>query len=159
MDQSQQQQDEPRNAISISVRFSFPSSPTSTSTSTPSGKETEEQNNTDSNGNENKMTIMEETFDESNCDAALLGLPSGTEAVKPISGDYSYSGMHDHGPLPKPNENGDFAQLIGMVNQAKKHSDTLLTQIIENEKKTHSSKNTNNNNNGMDQRQKRLKVN
>lgn len=39
--------------------------------------------------------------------------------------------MHDHGPLPLPKEGGDFAKLIGMVNEARKHSDELLTKLIE----------------------------
>ncbi len=42
--------------------------------------------------------------------------------------------MHDHGPLPAPKEGGDFALLIHMVQQAKKKSDELLTNIIEKEK-------------------------
>jgi hypothetical protein len=44
--------------------------------------------------------------------------------------------MHDHGALPAPKEGGDFAKLIGMVNQARKHSDELLTKIINEEKAT-----------------------
>ncbi len=38
--------------------------------------------------------------------------------------------MHDHGPLPPPKEGGDFAKLIGMVDEARKHSNSLLTKII-----------------------------
>ena len=53
---------------------------------------------------------------------------------KPEPGDYSYSGMHDHGPLPAPKEGGQFAQMIGLVSAAKKASDEYLTQIIEKEK-------------------------
>ena len=53
---------------------------------------------------------------------------------KPEPGDYSYSGMHDHGPLPAPTEGGQFAQMIGLVSAAKKASDEYLTKIIEKEK-------------------------
>ena len=41
--------------------------------------------------------------------------------------------MHDHGPLPPPKEGGDFAKLIGMVHEAKKHSDEILTKLIKEE--------------------------
>lgn len=53
--------------------------------------------------------------------------------LQPQGGDYSYSGMHDHGPLPSPKEGGDFAKLIGMVHEAKKHSDEILTKLIKEE--------------------------
>jgi hypothetical protein len=42
--------------------------------------------------------------------------------------------MHDQGPLPEPNEGGQFAQIIGFVNAAKKASDAYLTEVIEKEK-------------------------
>lgn len=54
--------------------------------------------------------------------------------LKPEAGDYSYTGMHDHGPLPAPKEGGDFALLIGCVQQAKQHSDAFMTDIMKNEK-------------------------
>jgi len=54
--------------------------------------------------------------------------------IKPEPGDYSYSGMHDHGPLPQPKEGGNFSQIIGLVNEAKKASDLYLTEVIEKEK-------------------------
>ena len=44
--------------------------------------------------------------------------------------------MHDHGQLPLPKEGGDFAKLIGMVNEARKHSDELLTNVIKEENAT-----------------------
>lgn len=53
---------------------------------------------------------------------------------QPEPGDYSYSGMHDQGPLPKPIEGGKFAQIIGFVNAAKRASDAFLTEVIEKEK-------------------------
>lgn len=61
---------------------------------------------------------------------------------QPDAGDYSYSGMHDHGTLPKLKEGGEFSLMIGLVNEARKHSDELLTRIIkeeQNEGKKHNS--------------------
>jgi hypothetical protein len=53
--------------------------------------------------------------------------------LQPDAGDYSYSGMHDHGALPKLKEGGDFSLMIGLANEARKHSDELLTRIIKEE--------------------------
>mmetsp|Transcript_2129 Transcript_2129/g.3660 ORF Transcript_2129/g.3660 Transcript_2129/m.3660 type:complete len:158 (+) Transcript_2129:49-522(+) len=75
-----------------------------------------------------------QSFDASNCPAATIGLPPSVEPVKPDPGDYSFSGMHDHGPLPPPREGGKFAQIVGFVNAAKKASDKYLTEVIEKEK-------------------------
>ena len=75
-----------------------------------------------------------QSFDVSNCPPATIGLPPSVEPVKPDPGDYSYSGMHDHGPLPPPREGGKFAQIVGFVNAAKKASDKYLTEVIEKEK-------------------------
>lgn len=77
---------------------------------------------------------VEQTFDATNCTPAILGLPAMVDPVKPKGGDYSYSGMHDHGPLPAPKEGGEFSLLIDIVQQAKKNSDELLTKIIQEEK-------------------------
>lgn len=44
--------------------------------------------------------------------------------------------MHDQGPLPPPKEEGDMALLIGCVNDAKKFSDKLLTEVIMDETAT-----------------------
>eukprot|EP00984_Skeletonema_dohrnii_P016052 scaffold7044_cov90-Skeletonema_dohrnii-CCMP3373.AAC.3 len=80
------------------------------------------------------IITTKQSFDASNCPAATIGLPPPVEPVKPEPGDYSYSGMHDHGPLPLPKEGGQFAQIIGFVNAAKKASDKYLTEVIEKEK-------------------------
>jgi hypothetical protein len=80
------------------------------------------------------VTITKQLFDASNCNPAIIGLPHGIEPTKPEPGDYSYSGMHDHGPLPAPKEGGQFAQIIGLVSAAKKASDAYLTELIEREK-------------------------
>ena len=42
--------------------------------------------------------------------------------------------MHDHAPLPPPKEGGAFALLAGLADAARKHSDALLTQRIEEER-------------------------
>lgn len=83
---------------------------------------------------ESAVTITKQNFDASNCNPAILGLPHGIEPTKPEPGDYSYSGMHDHGSLPAPKEGGQFAQIIGLVSAAKKASDVYLTELIEREK-------------------------
>ena len=80
------------------------------------------------------ITTEQSLFDASNCPAASIGLPPSVEPVKPDPGDYSYSGMHDHGPLPLPTEGSQFAQIIGFVDAAKKASDKYLTEVIEKEK-------------------------
>jgi hypothetical protein len=80
------------------------------------------------------ITTKQSFFDASNCPAATIGLPPSIKPVKPNPGDYSYSGMHDHGPLPFPKEGGQLAQIIGFVDEAKKASDKYLTEVIEKEK-------------------------
>jgi hypothetical protein len=80
------------------------------------------------------VTITKQYFDAYNCNPAIIGLPHGIEPTKPEPGDYSYSGMHDHGSLPAPKEGGQFAQIIGLVSAAKKASDAYLTDLIEREK-------------------------
>ena len=72
--------------------------------------------------------------------------------------------MHDHGPLPQPKEGGQFAQIIGLVNEAKKASDLYLTEVIEKEKDLALEKSKNSTiipkkseSNGQQQQQKRQK--
>eukprot|EP00551_Chaetoceros_affinis_P013940 CAMPEP_0203690780 /NCGR_PEP_ID=MMETSP0091-20130426/3139_1 /ASSEMBLY_ACC=CAM_ASM_001089 /TAXON_ID=426623 /ORGANISM="Chaetoceros affinis, Strain CCMP159" /LENGTH=142 /DNA_ID=CAMNT_0050561049 /DNA_START=26 /DNA_END=454 /DNA_ORIENTATION=- len=96
------------DSVSIDVRFTLPAS--------------EEKG---------EASVIEKCFDETNCETARIGLAPGVEAIKPQGGDYSYSGMHDHGPLPLPKEGGNFAKLIGMVDEARKHSNNILTKIIQ----------------------------
>mmetsp|Transcript_18498 Transcript_18498/g.24271 ORF Transcript_18498/g.24271 Transcript_18498/m.24271 type:complete len:125 (+) Transcript_18498:164-538(+) len=88
-------------------------------------------------GNSQDSSNLSETscsFDASNVEIGVIGLPKGFKATKPQAGDYTYSGMHDQGPLPPPKEGGDMALLIGCVQEAKKHSDNFLTEVIKKEK-------------------------
>ena len=54
--------------------------------------------------------------------------------TQPHAGDFSYSGMHDDGPLPALQEGGVMSQLIACVQKAKETNDEYLTGIIEEEK-------------------------
>jgi hypothetical protein len=54
--------------------------------------------------------------------------------TQPQAGDYSYSGMHDDGPLPAPHEGGVMSQLIACVQKAKQTNDEYLTGVIQEEK-------------------------
>ncbi|KAL7475299.1 hypothetical protein ACHAW6_001220 [Cyclotella cf. meneghiniana] len=78
-------------------------------------------------------TLVEHHFDYTIIPPTVIGLKG--EPVKPKPGDYTYSGMHDHGPLPKPKEGGAFAILIGLCEAAKQSSDRYLTVVIEQETK------------------------
>lgn len=62
------------------------------------------------------------------------GLFTHTCLVQPQAGDYTYTGMHDQGPLPEPRQGGSMAKLIACVQQAKATNDEFLTSVIENEK-------------------------
>lgn len=72
------------------------------------------------------------------CDASLMRASHSNgffnNKQQPDAGDYSYSGMHDHGPLPAPREGGDVALLIGCVEATKRCSDEFLTDVIKKEK-------------------------
>ena len=104
---------------------------------------------------------VEQVYDERNehCrKPARIGLASDVPLSKPENGDYSYSGMHDHGPLyPPPKEGGVFAMMIRFVDEARKGSNNYLTQIIEKEKlqrlqnKNNATDNDSNENDGTDQ--------
>uniref|UniRef100_A0A7S0C2U4 Uncharacterized protein n=1 Tax=Proboscia inermis TaxID=420281 RepID=A0A7S0C2U4_9STRA len=76
-----------------------------------------------------------EFSDKSGENSFRVGLPENVKATKPLPGDFTYSGMHDHGPLPILKEGGPFSTLIGCVKRARDSSDELLTNIIESEKK------------------------
>jgi hypothetical protein len=54
--------------------------------------------------------------------------------TQPQAGDYSYSGMHDDGPIPAPQEGGVMSQLIACVQKAKETNDEYLTGVIQEEK-------------------------
>ncbi|KAG7354595.1 hypothetical protein IV203_003951 [Nitzschia inconspicua] len=57
-----------------------------------------------------------------------------TKPVAPQPGDYSYSGMHDQGPLPDLKQGGPMALLLGCVEGAKEYNNSFLTTLIEEEK-------------------------
>ena len=69
--------------------------------------------------------------------------------TKPPAGSFTYSGMHDQGPLVSPREGGDMAILIACCEDAKAHTDEYLTQVIMANNQHHHFNNTNNNNNNM----------
>jgi hypothetical protein len=73
--------------------------------------------------------------------------------TKPPAGSFTYSGMHDQGPLVSPREGGDMAILIACCEDAKAHTDEYLTQVImannQHHHNHHHFNNTNNNNNNM----------
>jgi hypothetical protein len=80
-------------------------------------------------------TVTTQKFDSSNTPAARLGLPAGEEVPPPpTSGSRSYSGRHDQGLLPPPQEGGAYSQLIGCVEATKKGSDMYLTEVMKQEK-------------------------
>jgi len=58
--------------------------------------------------------------------------------TQPAAGDYSYSGMHDQGPLlPVPRQGGSMAVLLACVDAAKDCNDEYLTGVIHQEKMQH----------------------
>lgn len=59
-----------------------------------------------------------------------IGLPEGVLPEKRPAGDDSYSGLHDHGPLPPLKEGGPMAVLLACAQQAKKFNDDYLTEVI-----------------------------
>jgi hypothetical protein len=79
-----------------------------------------------------KMTTK--VFDASNTAETIVGLPPGSQPVAPQPGDYSYSGMHDQGPLPELKQGGPMAVLLGCAQAAKDYNNTFLTSLIEQEK-------------------------
>lgn len=55
--------------------------------------------------------------------------------IQPQAGEFSYSGLHDHGPLIPPKEGGPMALLIGCVQAAKEYNDRFLTECIQQHEK------------------------
>ena len=81
-------------------------------------------------------TRTEQYFDGKNATPSLIGLGAGSSPTKAEPGSYVYTGMHDHGSFPPPNEGGPMALVIGCATAAQEASDKLLTEVIEAEKKT-----------------------
>jgi hypothetical protein len=59
-----------------------------------------------------------------------IGLPEGVQPQKLPAGDDSYSGLHDHGPLPPLREGGQMAVLLACAQNAKSFNDDYLTEVI-----------------------------
>ncbi|KAG7363924.1 hypothetical protein IV203_037126 [Nitzschia inconspicua] len=79
-------------------------------------------------------TTSSRIFNASNTAEGIVGLQKGTKPVAPQPGDYSYSGMHDQGPLPDLKQGGPMALLLGCVEGAKEYNISFLTTLIEEEK-------------------------
>ncbi|KAG7348778.1 hypothetical protein IV203_011375 [Nitzschia inconspicua] len=79
-------------------------------------------------------TTSSRIFNASNTAEGIVGLQKGTKPVAPQPGDYSYSGMHDQGPLPDLKQGGPMALLLGCVEGAKEYNNSFLTTLIEEEK-------------------------
>jgi hypothetical protein len=81
-------------------------------------------------------TNTSRTFDCSNTKEARVGLAIGSKpSAQPLPGDYSYSGVHDQGPLPGLKQGGPMAELLGCLEAAKEYNNTFMTTLLEQEKK------------------------
>lgn len=69
-------------------------------------------------------------------DPHIIGLPEGALPTKRDAGDYSYSGRHDHGPLPPLKEGGPLAILLACTQSAKDFNDGYLTEVIAKQQKS-----------------------
>lgn len=56
------------------------------------------------------------------------------EEAKTSNTSFGYSGRHDHGSLPELKSSGSMARLVASLGDAKRESDTVLTEIIKREK-------------------------
>ncbi|KAG7374829.1 hypothetical protein IV203_013924 [Nitzschia inconspicua] len=79
-------------------------------------------------------TTSSRIFNASNTAEGIVGLEKGAKPVAPQPGDYSYSGMHDQGPLPDLKQGGPMALLLRCVEGAKEYNNSFLTTLIEEEK-------------------------
>ena len=70
---------------------------------------------------------------ETSARTAVLNKPVA-ECIKPGAGNFSYSGVHDHGVMEQFKIGGPLADLIGAVEDAKQSSNKFLTELIEKEK-------------------------
>lgn len=86
---------------------------------------------------ESTTTTTTKLFDASNTVESMVGLLPGIKPIPSQPGDYSYSGMHDQGPLPALKEGGPTtAVLLGCIQAAKEYNNVFLSELIEKEKQT-----------------------
>jgi hypothetical protein len=76
------------------------------------------------------------SFDPSNTKGVGVGLATASgRTTPPLPGDYSYSGVHDQGPLPVLKQGGPMALLLGCAGTAKEFNNSFITTLIEEERK------------------------
>ena len=83
-----------------------------------------------------EFTIKGEKLKPIICDSEARDVNNVHEDAKTSNTSYGYSGRHDHGSLPELKSSGNMARLIASLEDAKRESDMVITDIIRREKST-----------------------